>query len=284
MSNFQRFFRYLFSRTFIIQLVLIVFASAGILYGTLAYLDYFTLHGQEITVPDLIGLPKEDLKETLEEKTLQFIILDSVYVEGEDKGIVVAQNPKSLSKVKKNRTIYITINAQNPPSVKLPLVIDKSLRQATSVLENTGLVLGELIYVPDQCVNCVLGQMVNGFEQLSDTIVPKGTVVDLVLGGGLSDEKILVPLIINLGRDDAIAKLKASYLNIGAELYDGSIYDDEDSSNAKIFAQHPRYSSQSWVYMGSTIDVEYTMIGNKIDTNIVILDSSYIIPFEKDTE
>lgn len=283
MSNSQSFFRYLFSRSFVLQTVLIVFAFAGILFGTLAYLDYFTLHGQEITVPDLIGVHKDDLNEILETKTLQYIILDSVYVEGEDKGIVVGQNPQGQSKVKENRTIYITINAQNPPSIKLPLVIDKSLRQATSVLENAGLVLGELIYVPDQCVNCVLGQKVKGYDQINDTIVPKGTVVDLVLGGGLSDEKILVPLIINLSRGEAIAKLKSSFLNIGAELYDGSVYDDEDSANAKIFAQHPRYSAQSWVYMGSSVDVEYTMIDSKVDTTIEILDSSLIISFEKDT-
>jgi hypothetical protein len=35
--------------------------------------------------------------------------------------------------------------------------------------------------------------------------------------------------------------------------------------------------------MGSSVDVEYTMIENKIDTTIEILDSSLIIPFEKDT-
>lgn len=283
MSNSHNFFRFLFSRAFIIQLILIVFVIAGIFYGTLVYLGYYTMHGQEITVPDLIGVHKEKLSEILKEKNLRFIILDSVYVDGEDKGNVVGQHPGAQSKVKENRTIYVTVNAQNPPSVKLPLVIDKSLRQATSVLENIGLVLGELIYVPDQCVNCVLAQKVKGYNQLNDTVVPKGTVVDLVLGGGLSDEKILVPLIINLNRKEAIAKLKSSFLNIGAELYDGSVYDNEDSLNAKIFAQHPRYSAQSWVYMGSSVDVEYTMIESKIDTTIEILDSSLIVPFEKDS-
>jgi len=254
------------------------------LFATLEYLKSYTHHGEEITVPDLIGMSKDELKDFLSPKSLKFVILDSTYSQDQKKGIVLAQHPEAMSKVKINRTIYISINAMNPPSVKMPMVIDKSLRQASSVLKNIGLEIGELIYVPDQCVNCVLGQQISGVEILNDTIIQKGTIVDLVIGGGLSDEKILVPLLINLTRDEASEKLKTSFLNLGAELYDGSVFDDEDSVSARIFAQHPQYSAKSWVYMGSSVDVELTKLESKIDTNIPILDSSLIIvPFENDT-
>lgn len=258
--------------------------TVSLLFGGLQYLNNYTHHGEEISVPNLIGMSKNDLMDSLNPKSLQFVILDSTYIQEEEKGIVLAQNPKAMSMVKMNRTIYVSVNAMNPPSVKMPLVIDKSLRQASSVLGNIGLNVGELIYVPDQCVNCVLGQLIDSVEVLTDTIVPKGTIVDLVLGGGLSDEKILVPLLINLTRDEAAERLKSSFLNLGAELYDGSVFDDEDSVSAKIFAQHPQYSGDSWVYMGSSVDVELTKMETKIDTTIPILDSSLIvIPLENDT-
>ena len=275
--------RFIFSKLFILQLVLAVIAAGLMVYGTLIYLDYYTLHGQEITVPDLYGMDKMDLKEFLDEKELNYKIIDSVYSVEEEKGIVIGQNPSADSKVKKDRTIYITVNAMNPPSVRLPVLVDKSLRQASSIIQNLGLVVGELIYQPDQCVNCVLAQKFGEIELLSDTSLPKGSKIDLVLGGGLSDEKVLVPLLINLSRDEAIAVLKKSFLNLGAELYDSSVYDDEDTTNSKIFAQHPPYGIESWLPMGSSVDVEYTMMENKIDTNIVILDSSLFIRVEEDS-
>lgn len=259
-----------------IQFILAIFVIAGILIGSLRYLDYYTLHGEEITVPELIGMDKKDLKEYLTEKNLKYNIIDSSFVLDVSVGSVLGQNPAPLSKVKKDRTIYITVNAANPPFVPLPLLTDKSLRQAKSIIENVGLKLGQLIYIPDQCVNCVLAQRINNRELQKDTSIPKGTVIDLILGQGLSDEKILVPLLINLTREEAIEKLKSSYLNIGAELYDDSVFDDEDSASARVFAQYPSYDIQSWIQMGSSVDVEFTMNNNKIDTNTVIIDTSKI--------
>ncbi|MEQ9063552.1 MAG: PASTA domain-containing protein [Vicingaceae bacterium] len=278
------FIQYVLSLKFAVHIILVIICCGGLLYGTLSYLDYYTHHGEEISVPELVGMHRDDLTEFLQSRSLDYLIIDSVYKPDEEKGIVVAQNPKPMSKVKVDRTIYITVNAINPPTVKLPIVADKSLRQAISILQNSGLVIGELQYIPDQCTNCVLGQKIFGYTQVNDTIVPKGTVVDLILGGGLSDEKILVPLLVNLTREEAIAKLKSAFLNLGGEIYDNSVFDDEDSVNARIFAQNPPYNEYSWVHLGSSVDVEFTMLKNKIDSNVV-LDSSIlsIYQFEKDT-
>jgi len=266
---------FLFSRAFLIQVVLAGFVLGGILYGTLLYLDKITLHGEEITVPDLMGINKNNLGDFLEEKNLRFIIIDSSFVGDKGKGIVISQNPVALSKVKKDRTIYITANAMKPPRVKLPVLVDKSLRQAKSMIENIGLVLGELIYRPDYRKNCVLAQKLGDLELERDTFLPKGTIIDLVIGGGISDEKVLVPKLLNLTREEAIERLYASYLNIGIQIYDGSVFDKDDSIEAKIFSQSPPYSATSWLPMGSSVDVEYTSLYNNIDSTIVIDSSIY---------
>ena len=249
---------------------------SAVIIITLSILDSYTLHGEEITVPDLSGLPKEDLARVLGGKNLLFNIIDSAYLTDRDKGEVIGQNPPPMSRVKKGRTIYITVSAVTPPSVRLPLMVDKSVRQATYIIRNIGLKLGNLIYKPDQCVNCVLAIVINGHELRGDTLLAKGTEVGLILGGGLSEEKVLVPPLINLRRDEAIERLKSAYLNIGAEVYDETVLDLEDSLAARIYSQSPEYGIKSWLRMGSTVDVEYTTLANKIDSNIVILDSATI--------
>lgn len=273
-SKLQRILAFILSRLFLIQVLIAIAISALLIYASLQYIEHYTLHGEEITVPDLTGMEKSELKEFLTEKNLTFRIIDSSYNTAEEKGKVLAQNPSPLSKVKKDRTIYITVNAMNPPSVRLPLLIDKSMRQAKSMIENVGLKLGNIQYQPDQCVNCVLAQSVNGKKLKGDTILPKGYLVDLTLGGGLSDEKVLVPLLINLTRSEAMDRLSKSFLNLGAEVFDESVFDATDSTEARIYVQYPEYSAKSWLQMGSSVDVEYTTLENKIDTNIVILDSS----------
>ncbi len=274
MSKIRSFLRILKSPKFLLNVLLAILVFGGIVYGTMRFLDSYTLHGEEITVPDLNGLDKRDLKDFLAEKNLRFKIIDSIYIGEEEKGLVVNQNPAAFSKVKKDRVIYITVNSMNPPSVRLPYVVDRSMRQAVSMIESSGLSLGELIYQPDQCVNCVLAQLVNGKEVRADTVVKKGIKVDLVLGSGLSDEKVLVPFLVGMKREEVLEILKKSYLNLGVEIYDGSVYDDEDSAAAMVWKQDPYYSAESWLPMGSPVDIEYTILENKIDTINVNFDSS----------
>lgn len=282
-SNSRSFLSFITSRQFVIQAFLAILASMVIVFATLKVLDWYTMHGEEITVPDLKGMSKTSLKPLLEDKDLHFKVMDSSFVTEEEKGIVLAQNPEPMSKVKKNRTIYITISSSSPPSVNLPLLADRSIRQAKAMIENSGLKLGELIFVPDLCMNCVLSQKIDGKRITSDTIVPKGSRIDLVLGGGLSDERVLVPFLLNLTRDEAIKRLKGSFLNVGAELYDGTVFDEVDSSSAKVFAQHPPYGEKSWVRMGSSVDIELTMLTSKIDSIKPNLDTSMFLKFEVDT-
>ena len=63
-------------------------------------------------------------------------------------GVVVEQTPSAGEKVKKNRTIFFTINAYAAEQVQMPNLVDYSLRNAKVILESYGLELGDLIYIP----------------------------------------------------------------------------------------------------------------------------------------
>src|ERR1035437_2021372 len=111
-------------------------------------LRVYTRHGQALTVPNFIGLTLEEVGRMADQKSLRYEVIDSVFTQGQAPGTVIAQNPSSDTKVKVNRTIFLTINAINPAKIEMPNVVDVSLRQAEAILQTNGLLVGYKHYVP----------------------------------------------------------------------------------------------------------------------------------------
>ena len=103
-----------------------------------------------MTVPDLEGVNIDQIDKFLTERSLNYeVIPDSGYTEEFEPRAVLTQYPFAGSKVKESRKIFITLNATNPPEVKMPRLIDGSVKNAHLVLQSYGLELGEIQYVPD---------------------------------------------------------------------------------------------------------------------------------------
>jgi beta-lactam-binding protein with PASTA domain len=261
--------RLLFNKKMLVHFVLSLLFVFGLVYGVLQFLDSYTLHGQRIVVPDLTGLRITEMEKVLKAQKLKYVVVDSIYHPQKTKGVVLDQDPKPAYLVKENRTIYLTVNAFHPPSVAIPRLIDHSLRSALIILENLGLRAGNVVYMPDQCKDCVLRQKFNGKDIEEGDLVAKGATIDLVLGMGLSDETALVPLLINLTKDSAVKVLQDNYLNLGAEIYDvESVFTLEDSMRAKVYEQSPSHSLSSILPLGSSVDIWLTLDSTKIDTNL----------------
>src|SRR5690242_15689223 len=139
LSNLGAFLK---SRTFLINLILMVVLLFGSLYLLYNWLNNYTHHGESITVPDVRGLSEEKLIRFIEDKHLQYKIVDSLFEDGKEPGTVIEQDPKPGSKVKENRTIYLTVNSSKPPKVKMPNLVDVSFRQAEAILQTFGLRVG----------------------------------------------------------------------------------------------------------------------------------------------
>ena len=106
---------------------------------------------------------------------------------------ILSQNPKSGSKVKENRKIYISLNATIPPKVRMPNLINTTRTNAEDVLESNGLKLGSIEYVENLALNAVLAQQIDGREIPPDSMVAKGSLVDLLIGDGLGNQIIDIP-------------------------------------------------------------------------------------------
>lgn len=263
----------LFSKAFLINLLAALLFVVVVVWGIFKYIDSYTLHNQTITVPELEGLNIDEVEDLLKSKELNFSILDSIYVTDAEKGVVLEQSPFAESQVKKNRTIYVTVSKINPPKVNMPNVVDMSQRLAVAKIESCGLVIGNLKYIPSECVNCVLSQQIKGKDIKPGSPIEKGTTIDLVLGSGTSNEKVFAPYIIGLTKEEAIAKLQASFLNLGAETYN-DCENYEDSLNARIYKQAPIKSSNIVVNMGTSVDVWFTADTNKINIDNTLLNDT----------
>jgi len=180
------------------------------------YLPAFTNHGESVTVPDLIGLEYSDLDKFLTKRSLRYQINpDSGFTSQYPPLAVLKQFPASGSKVKENRKIFLSLNAINPPLVRMPRLVDGSLKNAEIVLESYGLIRGEILYKPDLARNAVLEQLMNGEPVAEGDQVPKGSKIDLYVGDGMGKQIFEMPDLTGMDLDEAKVLIMGSSLVVG---------------------------------------------------------------------
>jgi beta-lactam-binding protein with PASTA domain len=230
----------------------------------LLLLNLYTHHGQALSVPVFEGLTLNEAMIMADDKNLRLQVTDSVFIAGKPGGTIVAQNPSPTSKVKEKRIIFITLNAVSPEKTEMPNVIGFSLRQAQDNIENRGLKVGNINYVPDIATNYVLKQLYKNREIAPNTKINKGSHVDLVVGMGVSSERAALPKLVGLALEDAQETLSRNYLNLGAVVYDKSIETYDDSLKALIWKQIPEYIHGNTINLGSPVDVFLTVDRGKL--------------------
>jgi beta-lactam-binding protein with PASTA domain len=257
------------SKAFWINISLLVVFFVLLVYLTLLLLKVYTNHGDTISVPDLTGLGEREVQIVTQQKNLEYTIIDSVFVASTIPGTMISQQPEAGHKVKEGRNIYLTISATQPEKVTLPAVVDVSLREAQSRLENAGLKLGQVEYRPSEFINLVLDKKLNGIRLPDDTLLIKGTAVDLVVGKGLSNEKTIVPDVKGMYLGDANRSLYNLSLNTGALIYDQSVQTTEDSTQARVWKQMPEGDGENLIELGTSVDLWLTVDDEKIDVNTI---------------
>lgn len=232
--------------------------SVAILILVFSFLNIYTHHGESDPLPDFTGLTENQLKLIVKKHKLRYVIIDSVHVDNAPRGVVIEQTPKPNERVKKRRLIFLTINAWTQEQVSVPNLMDYSLRNAKAILESFGLTAGELVYIPSEYTNLVLGQHLNGKPVEPGSMVPKGTSIDLLIGRGLSSETTTVPSLIGLDLVNAHRVAQGVNLNIGATIFDENVITPEDSLKAFVWKQNPPAEPGFYLNLGASIDVWLT--------------------------
>lgn len=179
------FLRFLFSRTFFWNLLLLLIAATALLLLTFYGLNWHTRQGNFIEVPDLNTMIISDAQELLQDKDLNYQVIDSArFNPAYAPFAVIEQTPRAGEMVKKNRKIYLTLNPANFNEVILPDVIQITRRSAESTLRAVGLEIGEIFYQDNIGKDMVLQLRYDQAPIAPGDKLPKTSRVDLVLGNG----------------------------------------------------------------------------------------------------
>lgn len=250
-------FRFLKDKWFYISLAIMALLIVGTFEFTFGYLGKFTRHGEEIVVPDMVGMKYDDVLEQYNDE-FNFLLLDSVYVKDFPEGAVYQQNPNSGAKVKKGRNVYIIRTSIAPEIVTMPNLRNLSLRQAMVLLNSVGLKVDKLVFVDYFARNAVVEQKIKDQVVEPKDDVVKGTAVTLVVGYGNGDRGTNLPDLIGVNIEDVKNQINNASLNIGTEIF----IDDDEKANLYVSRMDPVYSIDTKVPLGSTVNVWYKSIKN----------------------
>ncbi|AUC79188.1 serine/threonine protein kinase [Nonlabens sp. MB-3u-79] len=190
----MNFFRFIFTKTFWIQVVIAAVVTVVLCFTYLFWLDWYTNHDQKIEVPNLEKLSLTEVDEQLEVLDLRRKIIDSAsYNPAFKPRTVIEQDPLAGKFVKENRQIYIKLNASGYGKVTVPNLIYKTRRQAIPTLEALGFKIGQITYKPNIAENTVLEMRYKGATLEPGSQLSKTSTIDLVLADGNNPSAIEQP-------------------------------------------------------------------------------------------
>jgi eukaryotic-like serine/threonine-protein kinase len=186
------------------------------------YLPWSTNHGESVSIPNLKGLSLDEAEDLLDDYNLDYEISDSVFVSNVPPLSILANYPKSGSKVKSGRKIYLTVAAESAPMVKVPNIIGRSTSSAQNQLLSAGLISGDQELIPALEENTVLKIKLGDRELQHGEEIPKGSKITLVVGDGYGNQRIDVPNLTGMTYDEADILLSGLGLSIGSVIYEAA--------------------------------------------------------------
>ena len=220
-----------------IAIVLVLMLSVSI------FLSTYTRHGEKVRVPDFFSMSIPEAQKAAHNAGMEIVVSDSVYNKRLAPGTVFSQVPPAGSYVKKDRHITVVINSFVPRKVKMPNLVDISLRQAMTNLNSKGLQVGKLIYKSSsEGTNLVLEQRYRGSKIAPGKLVESGATIDLVLGLKSDETNTHVPDVSGKTVREATNTIHDYSLNVRAR-FDKDVRTYEDSLRAIVYRQSPSASS-----------------------------------------
>jgi len=164
-------------------LILMFIVGTVLVWLAMLFLNVWTHHNDDTTVPEIKQLPYAEAMATLKRAKLDIAISDSIYDTSVPAGTVVESWPKAGSQVKVGRSIYVTVTAFSPKNVTLTMpVTGVSVRQAVSYLNALGINGIRFVNVPSEYPDLVERATFNGRPIGVGSVVPVSASVVLEVG------------------------------------------------------------------------------------------------------
>ena len=179
------FFKFLFSKTFLMQLVLAVLALVILTFVLLYWLRASTNHDERIAVPDLSKMSLGLVQQELDNADLNYVVIDSSnYNPDYPTFSVIEQNPAAGKFVKEGRKIYLVLNPSGFREIEIPQLVGRTQRQVEPTLLALGFKIGKIDYRDHISSDEVLELRHDGKTIQAGDALRKTSVIDLVVGNG----------------------------------------------------------------------------------------------------
>jgi beta-lactam-binding protein with PASTA domain len=181
-------------------LALLVVGFGAYLVVDAVIMPAYTRHDVSIRVPKVENQSFEEAKTLMQERGLQVQRQVGRYNPNVERGVVVDQTPLPDAKVKPGRRVYLTVNAGELPTLKLPDLTGMSVREAKNRLSSLDLEVGTVQEdpIPSPYANTITKQ-----DPAAGDSLKEGKTVDLWYSTGLGAENVEVPNVVGYTVADA---------------------------------------------------------------------------------
>lgn len=241
---------FLKSKSFFINLGLIVISFFVIILLIFFSLKIYTRHGKEYIVPDISGRLIQEIEQMEEMSPFNIVIIDSIFQEETPSGTILSQEPVANSKAKKGRKIYLTIASFSGDDIDMPSCVDMSLKLAVQTLTDVGLRIGNISFVQGNISNIVVAQQKNGKQIRQNTKVKRGEVIDLVVEMTESQTTTNMPDILGKTEEEAEKMLWAAGLNVGKKEFEGK----KEKYHSRVVSYQPTFQGLT---LGTTVSLYF---------------------------
>ncbi len=233
-----------------LAIVLAFIVVSSLALGFFKFKDYFI--AKEVTVPDLVGIEKDEAEEELEKIGLKLRVVDETYSNEYEEGVIVSQKVEPGTKVKEGYTIEVVVS-KGKQLVKVPNLINRNIEEIESILKEAGLKEGTVDYQYSDTIpaNVIIDQDPDPFAE-----VEFGSRVNLIVSRGPEVKLVRMPNLVGLTEQAAKNALIAHELVVGEIIRE---HNDEYKAGV-VFKQSIQAGTQ--VEANTPVDI-YISIGPK---------------------
>jgi beta-lactam-binding protein with PASTA domain len=233
----------------------IVITYTALLLGSWFWLQWYTDHGEYVSVPELKGLSAEQAIQALKERNLDYLVIDSIYDRKAPAGSVFDQSPAFESQVKEGRQVFLTIYRYSPPMEKLGIKQGDYATVAMIKLRNKSIDFDTLYEDNNTLANSIIRITQRGKSLKSTDEVARGSRVLLVIGR-VAKDKIIVPDFTGMTCIQAKSILDTLRLECNCRFEPGIVSPTtQDSSSYFICRQDPMHDPDRGTSAGRIVDL-----------------------------
>ncbi|MGB3367616.1 MAG: Stk1 family PASTA domain-containing Ser/Thr kinase [Acidaminobacteraceae bacterium] len=172
---------------------------------------------KEVKVPSVVNEEFTVGAQRLQDLGFVVDIEESVYDDDVEKNFIISQSKEPGSVLKQGYGIKLTVS-KGAKMVRIPNVTQKKIAEAQLVIENSGLILGDMVYVESDLPN---GYVIEQ-DPLAGAEIKANSTVDIVVSKGTKVLTVIAPSLLGKTASEAKDILVSVDLGLGTLTYNFS--------------------------------------------------------------